>query len=124
MDLAQTKYPFEVSYEEIEAAPEPFISAIFSCLESEFLILPKGDGFVEYPVFEQAYETLKRTTGGFNVSGNFSALLTEPIKIRTERISGEVLLPETGREELDLKGGMGIDALQHIDEVDIGINSL
>ena len=66
MDLAQTKYPFEVSYEEIEAAPEPFISAIFSCLESEFLILPKGDGFVEYPVFEQAYETLKRTTGGFN----------------------------------------------------------
>src|SRR2546425_11565605 len=41
------------------------------------------------------------------VSGNFSALLTEPIKIRTERISGEVLLPQTGREELDLKGGMG-----------------
>src|SRR6266511_6433804 len=58
------------------------------------------------------------------VSGNFSALLTEPIKIRTERISGEVLLPETGREELDLKGGMRINALKHIDEVDIGINPL
>ncbi len=28
------KYPFEVPFEEIEADPDTFISAIFSCLES------------------------------------------------------------------------------------------
>ena len=37
---------------------------------------------------------------------------------------GEVLLPQAGREELDLKRGMGIDALQHIDQVDVGIDAL
>ena len=59
------KYPFEASYQEIEADPDPFISSVFSSLESEFLVLPKGDGFIDYPNFEQAYETLKRSTGGF-----------------------------------------------------------
>lgn len=64
------KYPFEVSYQEIEADPDPFVSAIFSLLESEFLVLPKGEGFIDYPVFEQAYEALKQATGGFsNLTG-------------------------------------------------------
>ncbi len=71
MDPTRMKYPFEASYQEIEANPDPFISAIFSSLESEFLVLPKGDGFVDYPVFERAYESLKQATGGFsNLSGN------------------------------------------------------
>jgi hypothetical protein len=35
-----------------------------------------------------------------------------------------VLLPQAGREKVDLKGGMGIDALQHIDEVNIRIDLL
>lgn len=60
------KYPFEVPFEEIEADPDPFVSAIFSCLESEFLVLPKGEGFIDYPVFEQAYERLKQATAGFS----------------------------------------------------------
>jgi hypothetical protein len=59
------KYPFEVSFPEIKSNPEPYISAIFACLESEFLVLPKGVGFVEYPVFERGYEALKLATGGF-----------------------------------------------------------
>ena len=59
------KYPFEALYQEIEADPDPFIASVFSSLESEFLVLPKGDGFLDYPTFEQAYETLKRETDGF-----------------------------------------------------------
>ncbi len=58
------------------------------------------------------------------VSGKFSALLTEPIEISTERFVREVLLPEPRREEMNLTGGMGIDALEHIDEVDVGVNAL
>ena len=34
-------------------------------LESEFLVMPKGDGFVEFSVFEAGYEALKRATGSF-----------------------------------------------------------
>jgi hypothetical protein len=46
------KYPFEVSFTELEANPDVYIDAVFSCLESEFLVMPRGDGFVEYPVSE------------------------------------------------------------------------
>ncbi len=54
-------FPFEVSFEEVEADLDTFVDAVFGALRSEFLTMPKGDGFVEYPVFEHGYETLKRT---------------------------------------------------------------
>jgi hypothetical protein len=59
------KFAFEVPYAQVEADPDEYVSAVFSCLESEFLVLPKGDGFVDYPVFENGYEALKRATEGF-----------------------------------------------------------
>lgn len=59
------KLPFEADFTEILAAPERFVDAVFSSLASEFLVLPKGEGFVEYPDFEAGYEALKRTTDGF-----------------------------------------------------------
>ena len=58
-------YPFEASFAEIQGDPEPFITAVFSSLESEFLVMPKGEGFIDYPVFETGYETLKRISNGF-----------------------------------------------------------
>jgi hypothetical protein len=65
MAMQTTKYPFEASFEEIKATPEAFAASVFACLESDFLQMPKGLGFVEYPVFERGYETLKQATKGF-----------------------------------------------------------
>jgi len=62
-----TKYPFEASYAEIEADIDVFIKAVFDTLQSSFLLLPRGPGFVTYPEFQQAYEVLKRHTVGFTV---------------------------------------------------------
>lgn len=59
------KFPFEVPFVEITADPEPFVSSIFSCLVSDFMLMPKGVGFLEYAVFEQGYETLKKETNAF-----------------------------------------------------------
>lgn len=59
------KFPFEVSFFEVQADLDAFVTAAFSCLESEFLVMPKGAGFVEYPVFERGYEALKHATSGF-----------------------------------------------------------
>jgi len=66
-----TTFPFEVSFEELLADPDSYVDAIFSCLESEFLVMPKGVGFISYPIFEQGYEALKIATKGF-------ATFTEP----------------------------------------------
>lgn len=59
------RFPFEASWSEVEADLETFVDAVFSCLESEFLVLPKGAGFVDYPVFEKGYEALRLGTSGF-----------------------------------------------------------
>lgn len=60
------KFSFEASISEIDSNLDDFVDAIFSSLESEFLVMPKGDGFVEYGIFEQGYEAIKQGTGGFS----------------------------------------------------------
>jgi hypothetical protein len=58
-------FPFEVTFEQLQADIDTYVDAVFSCLQSEFMTLPKGPGFIEYPVFERGYEELKRGTGDF-----------------------------------------------------------
>lgn len=59
--------PFEVPFADVEANIEGYVDSVFTSLRSEFLTLPKGEGFVEYPVFETGYEALKRQTANFRV---------------------------------------------------------
>ena len=58
-------FPFEVGFDEVRSDLDAYVDAVFRCLESEFLVMPKGEGFVEFPVFEEGYEALKRATEGF-----------------------------------------------------------
>lgn len=58
-------FPFEVPYEEVEANLDGFAEEVFSSLVSDFLVMPKGNGFIEFPTFEEGYESLKRGTKGF-----------------------------------------------------------
>jgi hypothetical protein len=58
-------YPFEVGYKELLAHLDEFVTVVVDSLESDFLVLPKGKGFVEYPVFRDGYEALKQGTSGF-----------------------------------------------------------
>ena len=60
------RYPFEATVEELTQHVDVFVDVVFSSLESEFLVMPKGKGFVEYPDFEGAYEDLKRGTDAFH----------------------------------------------------------
>lgn len=58
-------FPFEVSFGELESDLDTYVDAVFGCLNSDFLVMPKGEGFVEFPVFESGYEALKRATESF-----------------------------------------------------------
>jgi len=58
-------FPFEVPFEDVQRDLDAYVDEIFSCLQSEFMTLPKGPGFVEYPAFERGYEALKRATETF-----------------------------------------------------------
>jgi len=59
------KYPFDAPITEVIASPESFVDSVFSSLASEFLVMPKGEGFLEYSTFSDSYEILKNITLGF-----------------------------------------------------------
>lgn len=76
------KFPFESPRAEVLARPEAFVDAVFSSLASEFLVLPKGDGFLEYPTFASGYEALKHATLSFtrlDADAVFAAVLETPV---------------------------------------------
>ena len=60
------RFPFEVSMSELEGDLDAYVDAVFSSLVSEFLVLPKGPGFVDYQAFEGSYQALKQATRGFS----------------------------------------------------------
>ena len=77
-------FPFEAPFEQILNDPDPYVEAVFSCLESEFLVMPKSLGFIEYPVFERGYEALKVATRGFSrfdPVGVLAVTTAEPITL-------------------------------------------
>lgn len=58
-------FPFEVPFDQVKANLDEYVDEVFKSLQSEFMLLPKGPGFIEYAVFEQGYEALKKATGNF-----------------------------------------------------------
>lgn len=94
-----TAYPFEASLEQLAADPEYYVDSVFSQLESEFLVMPKGAGFVEYPIFEGGYEALKSATKGFSdldPSKVLSVARAKPISIVVLRTLLGFTPPEWG----------------------------
>ena len=58
-------FPFEVSFDKVQSNLNVYVDAVFGCLQSDFLVMPKGKGFVEFTTFETGYEALKRATRNF-----------------------------------------------------------
>jgi hypothetical protein len=99
MEPNMPTFPFEASLKEILQDPESYVDAVFSCLESEFLVMPKGTGFIEYPVFERGYEALKAATVGFSQLDPdkvFPVTVSEPISIVVLRSMLGFTPPEWG----------------------------
>lgn len=58
-------FPFEVPFSALMADLDGFTEQVVASLTSDFLVMPKGKGFIEFPTFEAGYEALKRSTKGF-----------------------------------------------------------
>ena len=75
-------YPFEVAVSDLDSCLDELVDATFNDLQSQFLVLPRGPGFVEYQEFQQAYETLKSQTLGFtnfDIDSVWSALAADAL---------------------------------------------
>ena len=60
-----SSFPFEATPEELTARADAFVDGVFASLESSFLVMPRGHGFVTFAEFENGYETLKQATDRF-----------------------------------------------------------
>ena len=60
-------HPFELNPKELEANLDAMVDVTFRELQSQFLLLPRKDSFVEYKDFQDAYEVLKRNMRAFEV---------------------------------------------------------
>ena len=58
--------PFEVASGHLQDKLEVLVNSTFSDIQSQFLVLPKSDRFVEYHEFQNAYEVLRRRTNAFD----------------------------------------------------------
>lgn len=60
------KYPFEVSPKELLHNLDRYVTATIESLGSYYLVIPKGDNFVEHVEFERAYRVLAKKTKQFS----------------------------------------------------------
>ena len=59
--------PFEVSLDELKANIDVFVEQAFTALESDFLEMPIGEGFVTYDAFCHGYQAIHDATDGFRI---------------------------------------------------------
>ncbi len=60
---------FDVDYNDPTLVFDPLVDEVFGELRSNFLEMPRGEGFTDYATFERGYQALKAATNDFtNVS--------------------------------------------------------
>ena len=77
-------HPFELEPPELERRLEEMVEVTFGDLQSNFLSLPTGNGFIPFSEFQAAYEVLKRETNAFasfTVDAMWSALRVDALSI-------------------------------------------
>jgi hypothetical protein len=65
MTAARGPKPFEFDLAYLHSHLDDMVESVFSDLQSQFLVLPRGKNLVTYGDFQAAYEVLKRHTAAF-----------------------------------------------------------
>jgi hypothetical protein len=59
------QYPFEVGSDYLATHIDEMVDGTFADIQSQFLIVPRGQNFIEFRSFQDAYEDLKQETDAF-----------------------------------------------------------
>lgn len=58
-------FSFEVSFDRLQSNVDEYVERVFQALESDFLLMPRGEGFIAFNAFAKGYEAICAATGGF-----------------------------------------------------------
>ncbi|WP_243790041.1 hypothetical protein [Saccharopolyspora gloriosae] len=64
--MTEVRRPYQLDLPEIEDNLPELVAATFNDLTSQFMLLPRGEGFLAYENFQAGYEQLRRATDGFS----------------------------------------------------------
>lgn len=56
---------FDINYKDPAVSFDVLVDEVFSELQSRFLEMPRGEGFIDYATFETGYQALKKATNDF-----------------------------------------------------------
>lgn len=59
------QHPFEVGADYLASHIDEMVAVTFADIQSQFLVMPRGQSFIEFRNFQDAYEALKQESGGF-----------------------------------------------------------
>lgn len=59
------QYPFEVDGDYLASHIDEMVDVTFADIQSQFLMMPRGQNFIEFWSFQDAYEALKQETDAF-----------------------------------------------------------
>ena len=57
--------PFQVTVRELQRHIEEYVDRVFDALESDFLVMPRGEGFIAFDTFDKGYKAIHEATDGF-----------------------------------------------------------
>lgn len=75
-------FSFEVSFERLQSDVDEYVERVFRALESDFLVMPRGEGFVAFDAFVKGYYAIHAATEGFeriDADNLFEAVCRAPI---------------------------------------------
>ncbi|MEX0641700.1 MAG: hypothetical protein WD468_03315 [Pirellulales bacterium] len=78
------QHPFDATPDELIGDLSGYVQAVIGSLQSSFMVMPKGGGFVEYGPFEAGYQALKQATRNFeNLSSDaiMNAVTQRPMSL-------------------------------------------
>ena len=75
-----TLRPYEVDPTDIPTHLGELVQSTFDDLTSQFMLLPQGTSFLDYPDFRAGYEALRQHTNGFTLLDvDRSTVVTVPV---------------------------------------------
>jgi hypothetical protein len=63
--MSLPRYPFEATPEQVETNVDYYVDGFIGSLQSFFMVMPRGEGFIDFSRFEQAYHNLREKTTAF-----------------------------------------------------------
>lgn len=58
-------FSFEASFDHLQSHVDEYVERVFQALESDFLVMPRGEGFIAFDDFVKGYEAIHVATEGF-----------------------------------------------------------